>query len=576
LVSGCTQTPAYAERANTLGALDLLSKPVPLDDLIEVVKRSIGEVKPVAAVSGRVTRRPVIELKGTLERIPIPMLLHHLHGMRATGVLQLFVAKKRKWIQLRDGYPVAVRSNLVRETLGHYLVRTGAITKAVLDECLSHMNKGKRQGEILIAMEVLSEERMVEVLREQADEKLFEVFSWESGSFQFERGRTISRANDLGIGRTPANLILEGVRSHTPIERIEAYFEENAERRVAHGESPFYRFQDVHVEPSEEALLRGLDGTQSLGDFRSEEESFRRTVYGLIAAGFLELQGDHAATPAPAVACARTRPPRPQAVAAPCRERVAPRVKETAVDPREEDERHLALVTLAQKLRGKSHFELLDVQPGDGEGALREAYERLAVQTHPDHFSGASKALRDLADELHSLVKSAYDTLRNPRARQQYALDEKKRQREEAKRRRGEIALEADGEFRKGEMALEVRDYETALAHFGRALQLYPDEGDHHAHYGWALHMCHPGDPAMAGEAMEHIKRGLKLASHRDKPYLFLGRLFKAVGRVDQAERMFSRAVRIQPECVEALRELRLINMRRQKSKSLIGRLLRR
>jgi hypothetical protein len=39
---------------------------------------------------------------------------------------------------------------------------------------------------------------------------------------------------------------------------------------------------------------------------------------------------------------------------------------------------------------------------------------------------------------------------------------------------------------------------------------------------------------------------------------------------------MFSRAVRIQPECVEALRELRLINMRRQKSKSLIGRLLRR
>jgi curved DNA-binding protein CbpA len=251
-------------------------------------------------------------------------------------------------------------------------------------------------------------------------------------------------------------------------------------------------------------------------------------------------------------------------------------VKQSTADPRGEDERHLALVTLAQQLRGKSHFELLGVQRGDGEGALQEAYERLAAQTHPDHFSGASKALRDLADELHSLVKSAYDTLRNPRARQQYALDEKKRQREEAKRRKGEIALEADGEFRKGEMALGVRDYETALAHFGRALQLYPDEGDHHAHYGWALHMCHPGDPAMAGEAMEHLKRGLKLASHREKPYLFLGRLLKAVGRVDQAERMFSRAVRIQPECVEALRELRLINMRRQKSKSLIGRLLRR
>jgi cytochrome c-type biogenesis protein CcmH/NrfG len=80
----------------------------------------------------------------------------------------------------------------------------------------------------------------------------------------------------------------------------------------------------------------------------------------------------------------------------------------------------------------------------------------------------------------------------------------------------------------------------------------------------------------MAGEALEHVKRGLKLASHREKPYLFLGRLYKVIGRVDLAERMFARAVRIQPECVDALRELRLINMRRQKSKGLIGRLLRR
>jgi tetratricopeptide (TPR) repeat protein len=80
----------------------------------------------------------------------------------------------------------------------------------------------------------------------------------------------------------------------------------------------------------------------------------------------------------------------------------------------------------------------------------------------------------------------------------------------------------------------------------------------------------------MVGEALEHVKRGLKLASHREKPYLFLGRLYKAIGRVEMAERMFTRAVQIQPECLEGLRELRLINMRRKKSKGLIGRLLRR
>jgi hypothetical protein len=79
----------------------------------------------------------------------------------------------------------------------------------------------------------------------------------------------------------------------------------------------------------------------------------------------------------------------------------------------------------------------------------------------------------------------------------------------------------------------------------------------------------------MVAEAMEHVKRGLKLASHREKPYLFLGRLHKAVGHVEQAERMFMRAVSLEPECLEAIRELRLIQMRREKSKGLIGRLFR-
>ena len=131
-------------------------------------------------------------------------------------------------------------------------------------------------------------------------------------------------------------------------------------------------------------------------------------------------------------------------------------------------------------------------------------------------------------------------------------------------------------ERRKGEAALAARSYEAALAHFGKALELYPDEGDHHAYYGYVLHLCHPGDAAMAAEAMEHVKRGIKLASHREKPYLFLGRLNKAVGRADQAEKMFVRAVQIDPDCLEAIRELRLIQMRREKSKGLIGQLFRR
>ena len=80
----------------------------------------------------------------------------------------------------------------------------------------------------------------------------------------------------------------------------------------------------------------------------------------------------------------------------------------------------------------------------------------------------------------------------------------------------------------------------------------------------------------MVQEAMEHVQRGIKLAGHREKSYLFMGRLYKAIGRPGTAEKMFARAVQIQPQSVEALRELRLISMRRGKNKGLIRRLLRR
>ena len=132
LLSSCSPTQAYRDRARELRATALLTKPVPLDRLIELVVSQLGEAKPTprAARSHRAKRsRRVRGMSGNLERIPFPAVLHHLHGMRATGVLHLSFGRKRKWIQMRDGYPVGVRSNLVRETLGAYLERNGRITR---------------------------------------------------------------------------------------------------------------------------------------------------------------------------------------------------------------------------------------------------------------------------------------------------------------------------------------------------------------------------------------------------------------------------------------------------------------
>jgi tetratricopeptide (TPR) repeat protein len=245
-------------------------------------------------------------------------------------------------------------------------------------------------------------------------------------------------------------------------------------------------------------------------------------------------------------------------------------------DRRQDDPRHAELMALDDQLRAKDAYEVLGVGRGVSPSELKAAYERLAARAHPDRFRDGSQGLRALAEEVFGRVRTAFETLSDPRERQIQALASKKFERQEQEQKRSERAFNAEVERRKGEAALAARSYEAALAHFGKALELFPDEGDHHAYYGYVLHLCHPGDAAMAAEAMEHVKRGIKIASHREKPYLFLGRLNKAVGLADQAEKMFVRAVQIEPNCLEAVRELRLIQMRREKSKGLIGRLFRR
>ena len=120
------------------------------------------------------------------------------------------------------------------------------------------------------------------------------------------------------------------------------------------------------------------------------------------------------------------------------------------------------------------------------------------------------------------------------------------------------------------------RNYQDALYCFGKALERNDGDGEYHAHYGWCLYLCHQDDPTMIEEAIEHVRRGAKLARDRERPYLYLGRLYKVVGNIAAAEKMFTNAIQIQPQSVEALRELRLINLRREKSKGLIQRLLRR
>lgn len=556
MMSGCTFTPENESRAQGFDVAALLKKPVPLDQLLALVAEHArkGASKRDAAKAAA--------LGGSFEEIPFAALLHHLHGLRASGVLAVEDGPKKKQIQVRDGTPVAVRSNLVQETLGELLVASGKITPDVLDASLLRVKAGEgMMGQVLIAMQMLDEDDLSLALNRQAEEKLLEVFAWTGGQAKFFPSKRIkSNANTLALKKSPANLVLAGIRERMPIDAVDRYLEERSESIVVPGSSPFYQFQEVELGATERGLLGRLDGTHTLGALARGTAALRRSLLALTVLELVELRET-----APRET-GRTEQP----VAAPERSSTKSGEWDDPAGLRAE------LAEMAERMRDQDAFGVLEVDSSSNDEEVRAAYAELAKRTHPDRFASSGDAVRRLAEDVFAQISAAYEVIGDEASRLKYLRAESDRKKLEEEIDEGQRAVRAELEFQKGETALRARRNEAALAHFEAAVEAYPHEGEYHACLGWALHLTSPMDENVLKRAYAHVQKGRKLAPDRAKPYLFLGRMALVEERQDVAAKMFSRAIQLDPDCLEALRELRLINLRREKSKSLVQRILRR
>lgn len=569
LVSGCSFTADYQERATGLAATAVYQKPVPLDALLGAVADHLNSGSTVSRV---VAGRGSEALNGRLGDLPVAPLMHQLHGLRATGVLQVQHGKKRKQVQLRDGSPIAVRSNLVQETLGHLLLASGKITEDVLHDSLRRVKRGEgMHGQILKAMHMLDEADLATALRLQADEKLLDMFGWSKGRFSFHRDARLKSANALALNRSAANLIWQGVQQRVPLAIVDGFLADHARRAPVQGESAFYNYQDVELGEEATRFIAQVDGSKRLADYTPLAEPARRSLYGLIVLGMLELRELRASRPGSRPkAAVRRRPIREVS------RNVQSGDDRARVGDREEDDKRLELTRLAERMSDQDHFAVLGIDRGANDEDVRTAYAKVAKQTHPDRFIGASDVLVRLAEDVFGTISSAYEEIGDREKRNAYLRRQQGRDAEQRELEVGQRAVQAELAFQKGEIALKAGQVGVALPLFEKAAETYPEEGEYVAYWGWTWYLADPDAPQRLERAITIVQRGRQLAPDREKPYLFLGRLCKANGRMDAAEKMFMRAVQLDPDSVEALRELRLIDMRREKSKGLVSKILRR
>lgn len=618
-ISGVYKGAAHAKEAVTKhGANALLEKPVRLSTLYATLQRFLGDKYPESApriapaeppasplapakdsladdaandeatVVEQTLRAPpsgLALMRGNLRDRAFPELLAEIQRWKGSGALLLRRDQVKKIIYFSDGRPQSVKSNLLQECLGRVMVRERMISEPECEESLRRMKATKRQqGTVLVEMGCISPHNLSYALRLQLQAKIFDVFGWEEGDFQFNP-KVAPPADPVQLEMSTAEVIHEGVRRAYSAERIRQTMDRLAAMYVHPSEDPLYALQEIGLGDEEVQLLQAADGHKTLATLRAlsilpplETDRFllamraaqmvdfkEAAVAGKPRVSFTAIAAQQAPRPPPLPA----PPPLPSVKPAPpvieSKERppviaraAASLLPELDGPPRPQGESALreSLAQQLTRMRRQDYFEILGVSRHAEREEIKRAYFALAKDYHPDrHYGSASAEVRQVAQQLFDLVSTAHDTLTDPEERKRYLSQQVKTAPQPAGEDVGKL-LVAEGKFQRGEELLRERRLQEALEHFTQAIQLCATEGEFHAYLGWTRFQLAPNDPQAA---LRDLERAAALNPKIDRTYLFTGYLYKAIGRPDKAEQQFERAIQCNPDCTEALRELRLL-----------------
>jgi curved DNA-binding protein CbpA len=219
-------------------------------------------------------------------------------------------------------------------------------------------------------------------------------------------------------------------------------------------------------------------------------------------------------------------------------------------------------------LKRKNYFELFGVSqnsPIDPQ-LLRKTYTNLAKKYHPDAFSSdIPDEIKTIALELSSRINEAYETLSDEKRRAEYLFllaDD----RIKGDARKAELIRDAETKFKMGHVMLKKRDYQKAREFFKYSAESDPSIGAYRAGLAWAMFTDPDFDKEKGVEkAYELILEALGAKTIDAQTHYVAGQIMKARGEIRDAERHFRQAVKLDPKHQEAIRELRLTEMRAEK-----------
>lgn len=486
-------------------------------------------------------------LEGSLDATPLPLLLAQIFGRRISGLLSIKACNLATWIYFMEGSPSGVHIPNSEIYLGMILREMKFISDDDFNQSLVRMAETNNlQGQVLLDMGKVTREQLAMGLKEQLLRKLSQLCGQQSGSYKLEPGA--SPPNRFIAHAVHAfTVVYNGIRNNYSEEDLDRHLAPFAGKACALTPE-FHSVRSLFESPDDD-----LGDIERLSEHPSIEEFARRARAGATAAKMLALTlhwcnllqfRDPESRPEAAP------PPKPEPAAqveclpAAIRDRIAGKFR--------------------QAVRA-DFLGLLEVSADADPERIRSAYITLSKAFHPDRVARyMDSEVTKQVSLITGRLLEAYQALSDPQSRSNYlnnligAEERPITLNPEA----AEVAYQKSRVYLNKKMNLEAQDS------LRLAVRLNPAQITYRATLIWVELLC---DPSQSLDRKNKAKFELLLLYKHSASNFFVNRYLSLVaqkiGDTELYEKHLQKANRIKPEDVETTREIRLLEMRKDKKK---------
>ncbi|MFZ5471416.1 MAG: DnaJ domain-containing protein [Myxococcota bacterium] len=517
---------------------------------------------------------------GSLANTSLLRLYYLAASGNHTGLLTLTLPDRTLEIHFRKGNPEYVASSHAEDSVEDFLLKSGVATASQLTQAKTGADKfGGDLVAALFGLGILNPGTAFAHLIQRATLLLFRGILATQGTFTFE-AKELPAHKAMPLGNRWA-VLADQVR-RIPSTELRQRLSPALDLPVMKSGGQVAQ-SELRLSPQETRAAGYFDGVRSLSqllqDVPQDADHILRTAFllrdlELVSFAAVPVRAKPSPPPEPPkpapappppaagakpTAAAKPAPPKlapspPAQAAAPAPKPPVPAAAAAPVDYKAELEQ---LRAVAAKTAEQNHFELLGLKENADGSAVKIAYFKLAKLYHPDTVAAdAPPELGKLKADLFARIGEAYRVLSDGAARAEYV--------ENLKAGGGDgvdVAqiLAAEETFQKACILVKARKFADAVKMLDEAIQMNADEGEFYAWRGYAKFFTFPDKKAGHAEAMKDLGVCLKKNARCAAAHYFQGQMDKLLGDLTSAKRHFQQCLDLQPNHIDAQRELRLM-----------------